>query len=84
MRYDLRGPQPVPAPSVLARLQEIRNSMGSAQLYYNELNDQAIVLAGKELVVLGSDANGLFPAHRLQIDQLLKSISSILFIRVAP
>jgi signal transduction histidine kinase len=77
--YDLRGPQPVPAPSALARLQEIRTSMGSTQLYYNELNDQAIALSGKELVVLGSDANGLFPAHRLQIDQLPKSISSILF-----
>lgn len=77
--YDVRGAEPVAVPAALERLQALRNNSAATHLYYNELNDQAVVTAGKEIIVLGTDANGLYPAHRLQLDQLPKSISSILF-----
>lgn len=79
--YDLRGPQPVPAPQALSRLQPLRDQLKDkkAVLHYNELNDQAVFAAGHELVVLNTDKDGIFPAHRMHIDQLPKSISSILY-----
>lgn len=79
--YDLRGPQPVPAPQALSRLQPLREQLKNKKtvLYYNELNDQAVLSAGQELVVLNTDKEGIFPAHRMHVGQLPKSISSILF-----
>lgn len=78
--YDVRGQQPVPAPSGLDRLKPLKEkTRAGMQLFYNELNDQAVLTIGKELVVMKTDMNGIYPAYRLQIDQLPKSISGILF-----
>ncbi|RZS63996.1 signal transduction histidine kinase [Pseudobacter ginsenosidimutans] len=77
--YDVRGEQPVPVPGAFTRLESIRAAAGKTQLYYNELNNQAIVSRGRELFVLASDANGLYPAYHVAVEQMPKSISSILF-----
>lgn len=78
--YDVSGKQPEPVPAAFDRLKLLRGKLkGNMQLYYNELNDQAVISAGSVLIVLGADAGGLFPAHQLKINELPRSISGILY-----
>ena len=76
--YDVAGNEPKPFPAAFQRIENLRGKTGGT-LYYNELNDQAVLAAGKEITVLGADPGGLFISNQISINEQPKSISNILF-----
>ncbi|NML20892.1 hypothetical protein HHL16_08405 [Pseudoflavitalea sp. G-6-1-2] len=77
--YDVSGNEPRLMPAALQRVERLHNTEAPTTLYYNELNDQAVIASGRTIIVLGSDASGLFISKELVIDELPKSINNILF-----